>query len=710
MDVSALLDPKNVVIVGASERAGSWSQNVYRSLMTAGFDRPIHPVNPRVSEVWGLPCSASVAQIPEPPDQLLVLVPAERVVDVIEEGVAAGARSAVVYASGFGEDGSEEGRARAAALKELVASSGIAVVGPNCLGYASYPARAVALTNEAAPSDPRNCHVAVLAQSGGVALSLNRVLVGRRLAPRYLVSSGNELGLTVEDYLEYFIDDPSVRTIALFIESVKDSPRFVELIKRSGAAGKPVVAMKMGGSDSSRRAALAHTGRLAGSKGVFDDITQIFGALSVDSLDELIDAVDLLARGRSCPSPRVGAVTVSGGLRGIICDAASRWQLELPELEPETVAALSAIVGVGTAVGNPMDTGFTGLSSRESLESIIGLMAADKNIDNLIVQQRLPEATRPEPRWAAMRAVAEAADSLPGSTMVTDGFVSLIPGAEGFGRLTEYPGVAYASSIDSGMRALSRLARRAQWLERAKPLLNGGEGPAAVSGKGAPARGGGGNHPRDELEAKALCAEYGLRVPAREVVAGPAQVADALESVGLPLIIKATVDGVVHKAKAGLVSGALWSPDVVMSEFERIHGKALSICPPDGGVSVYLEQFIAGGVECAIGATRDEEFGMVMMFGSGGGAVEILKDVTFFPVDIEGDLLLAALQRTKVGQWVLGDGSAYDRQSVLDAVGIVQRIVADTAGELESLDINPMVVLPEGGGTFVLDAAWVARA
>jgi len=272
--VRALLCPDNIAIVGASDRPGSWSGGVRRALQRSGFAGKVYPVNPRNTTVWdGETCYASLRDLPEPPDHVVVLVPGAAAAQTITAAGQAGARSATVFSSGFGEGGDPEGRALAETLRRAIEDAGIAVSGPNCNGNLAAPHRLLTIPDDRirtlAPGP-----AAIVGQSGGIIMALYRALASRAVAVSSALTSGNELGLCTADYIRYLVDDPDIKVIGCFIEAIRQADEFKSACEYARDAGKPIVAVKIGGSEESRKAALAHTGALAGSLACFDAVAE----------------------------------------------------------------------------------------------------------------------------------------------------------------------------------------------------------------------------------------------------------------------------------------------------------------------------------------------------------------------------------------------------------------------------------------------------
>ena len=392
--VRALFAPRNIAIVGASDRPGNWSGRVYRSLKRFNFPGKVFPVNPRNATVWdGETCYPSLRDLPEAPDHVVVIVPGAAAIGAIAEAGAAKARSATVFSGGFGEGGDPKGRALGAELRQAIEQAGIAVSGPNCMGNLSASHRLMTIPDDRITELERG-PVAVIGQSGGIVMAIHRALLARGVNTGYAVTSGNEIGLYMSDYIRYLAEDPDIRAIACFIESIKDADEFRTACAAARDAGKPVVAVKIGGSEESRKAALAHTGSLAGSLDCFDAVAETIGVVRVDTLDEMVETVEYFTHASPPKGPRLGALSFSGGLKGLMLEAAQRNGLSFPALLPETNAKVSEVLGVGTSLGNPLDAGFAALSSSEAYFRCIEVLLADPNFDVLLLQEELPPAPR----------------------------------------------------------------------------------------------------------------------------------------------------------------------------------------------------------------------------------------------------------------------------------------------------------------------------
>ena len=346
--VAALLDPRNVVLVGASDRPGSWTTRVWRNLQRYNYGKPVYPLNPGRDEIWDVTCYKSMADMPEAPDHLVILVPAKAVPGVLRDGAAAGARSATVFSSGFDEIGSEEGRKFGDQLRAAINETGLAVSGPNCLGNMAAASSFVTMPDDR-PQVLEPGPVAIVGQSGGLAMAIKRTLEERGINTGYVVTSGNEAGLTTADYIRFFAAHEDTKVIVSYLEAVHDRDGFLEACRAARAVGKPVVVMKLGTSEDGRTAALAHTGGLAGSIAAFDAVAGAAGAIRVGTLDDVVEVTEYMIHAPLPEGPGLGAITFSGGLRGLMLDAAERNGLRFPPLSDKSQSTLEGMLGAGSA-------------------------------------------------------------------------------------------------------------------------------------------------------------------------------------------------------------------------------------------------------------------------------------------------------------------------------------------------------------------------
>jgi acyl-CoA synthetase (NDP forming) len=707
--VKALTEPRNVVLVGASERQGSWAWRVLRNLKQYEFPGPLYLVNPRRTEIEGERCYPDVRELPEPPDHLVVLVPAPSVPEVLRNGAAAGARSATVFSSGFGEAYNAEAAPLGRELRKVIAETGLAVSGPNCMGNICAKNRFVTLSEDR-PLTLREGPVALVGQSGGMMIFLNASLEERGINAEYLITSGNEAGLGIPDYIAFFADQPELKVIIVYIEAISDIEKFKAACRMARAAGKAIVAIKLGQSESGRNAAMAHTASLAGSVEAFDAVAADVGIIRADTLDDAVEVTELLVHARAPGGRRLGAITLSGAFRGLLYDAAERNGLQFPKLADVTLEKLNAILGVGSLVSNPIDGGFGVLSSIDNYKASIAALQADPNIDMILIQENLPR----EPGSDRAERYIHTVDAIvAGGAPKPIAIITPVSHSQSDYSRTlreQVPHVPFLLEVNKGLRAIAGIVRRDE-LER----LAG----APVQATATPAQAAAAAHVRDivksgaaaldEVKSKDLIRAYGIPTPAEIAAQSADDAVKAARQIGYPVVLKAVAAKLLHKSDAGAVALHLGDDEAVRAAYARIVANVRR-AGVDSLDAMLVCQQIGGGLELVLGLNRDPEMGLVVMAGSGGVLLELTKDVAFAAPPINRDKARAMIERTHAARLMRGyrNAPALDADAMIGAVVALGRIAEDLGDVVQSIDINPFVVLPRGG--FALDALVVPRA
>ena len=715
--VRALLSPKNVVIVGASDRPGSWSRRVFRSLERTGFPGQVYPVNPRNPTVWdGRTCYPDLRSLPERADHVVVLVPGHAAIETIREAGRVGARSATIFASGFGEGEDPDEKALGAELDAAIRESRLAVSGPNCLGNLAAPYNLMTITDERIERLARG-PVAIFGQSGGIVTVIYRSLLNRGVQPGYALTVGNERGLNSADYIRFFAEDEDTQVIACFIEAIRDPKAFREACLVARDADKPVVVVKIGGSEASRAAALAHTGALAGSLACFDAVAEMIGVIRVNTIDEMVEVIELVTHGARPSGPRVGGLTYSGGFKGLLLEGAERNGVEFPELAPETLDRLREVLGVGTSLGNPVDGGFTAVTSREAYLKCVEIIQEDPNLDFLLVQEELPTQDRMNAKAANLIAVNEMvarAGSKPvgvvsmASYMYTD-FTREFRG--------QFPRLPVLHEVDKALKAVravgnwnaGRARSHADGTVSARPLAPANGQLSAVLNKAREVRGG--RRVLDEVDSKALIRAYGIDSPREHFAQSADEAISAAQEIGFPVVLKVVSPDVQHKTEVGGVFTDLHDAEGLGRAFALIKANLKAADPGARFAGVLVAEQAQRGIELVLGVQRDPEVGPVVMFGTGGVYLEVKKDVAFGAVPLSESRARAMIAKTSAGRLVGGyrGAPAADVDAVAEALIGLSRLAQDLGDSLESIDLNPVLAVPGQTGTLALDALVVLR-
>ncbi len=706
--IEGLFHPRNVVLVGASDRPDHWSRRVFDNLRRFGFAGRVFPVNPNRSEIWGLPCFPDLKALPDTPDHLVLLTPAKTSLRVLCDGAAAGARSATLYAAGFGEGGDQEGLALAAKLRAILDDTGLTIVGPNCMGVACGKSNFCSIPDETL-QELKESPVAVVAQSGAICASINRAINELGLKVGYFASCGAQIGCKVSDFIDYFAVQPELRVILCYIEGVPDAARFLTAARRARDNGKTVLAVKIGGSESARAFALAHTGSLAGSTAVFEAVAATAGVVRLVSIEDAIEAVELLARSRPPRGPNIAAVTNSGALRNLITEAADRTGATLATLSDTTRAALSEALKQPD-ITNPLDTKRT-IPTGQYAACFDALVNAPE-VDIVLTAEELPRDDGAERRVANLRALEVASRRAAALGKPLAAFTPFITGATDYGRTVraQIPSVPVMRDIERTLRIMRALA------EAATRHVRSDVSPASVDGELARilrTRAGALEGPTalNEVESKSLLRAYGIPMPQEYLVSTPDEAIEAARRIGFPVVLKGVSAAIPHKSDAGLVlldcrdDAAVRSAHATLLERSGALGGALG-AKLDG---ILVAQQISGGTECVLGISRDPEMGPVVMFGLGGVWVELIKDVSFAAAGLDRVEALAMVKATRAGRLLDGyrGGKPGDREALLDALVNLGRLAQELGDVIEAIDINPFLVCERGA--FALDGLVVLR-
>ncbi len=691
LGVRTLFHPTSIALVGATDKSG-WSRNTFDNLRNHGFPGEVHLVNPRTDVVHGQRAHRSLTAIGRPVDLAYVMVPTSAVLPVLREGAGLGIRNYVVLTAGFAETGAE-GTSMERAVVEFATDNGLTLLGPNGNGYIN---AAAGITPYGLPvmSLVRGS-VGVVLQSGALASSILSFAQARNIGISLLTSMGNEAMVSVTDVMDYLVDEPGTKVIALFLESVRHPEEFARIARRAAAAGKPIVALKIGSSQLASTTARAHTGALVGDDSVIDAAFRRLGVIRVHSLEDLVVTAGLLANSPPLPGNRVGVVTPSGGASEIIADRAEQEGLVLPEFAPETVAGLRAILPDFASVQNPLDvTGYV-VVDRTLLVRALQVVAADPGIDEVLLLSDLPRFTPPEPAesLAFYGAVGSLIEQSPRPVVVVS---NVMTDVSEFGRLiqaeTSYPHVV--GGIEHGMSALGAAVRWAGSGRGTNGVAHSVGEPPVLAAEPAGTW--------VEHQAAEFLAANGVPVVPAELVTDEDAAVAAARRFGWPVVLKAVADDLTHKSDIGGVRLGLNDPEAVRTAF----GEVTTMLRERGatGVGALVQPQRSGGIELLVGILRDPVWGLVLAVGLGGIWVEVLRDTAqrLVPVDeAEVRSALAELRGSAVLRGARG-GQPADLTAVASVITRIVRLAAALTDRLESLEVNPLLV--RGSEVEVLDA------
>jgi acyl-CoA synthetase (NDP forming) len=688
--IHAMLHPRNIVLVGATDKPGNYAERIWNNLIKYKYEGGLFPINAKRETIWGVPCYKDFASLPEKPDHVLVLVPARFAVQVIRDAAAAGARSATIVTSGFSELQDEDSQRLALELKQAVKETGLAVTGPNCLGNLSAGEKLFTniddriVTMEAGP-------VAIAGQSGAIVMAIRQTLEDRGVGVGYMVTTGNETGLETPDLMAYFAADPSIRVIVVYLEGVRNTKVFREACKAARAAGKPVIALKLGASEGGRAAAMAHTGALAGSIETFDAISTREGVIRVRGLDELIETTECFVHAEPPKSNRLAAVSLSGGKRGLLIDAFYSAGLNFAPLSPNATAQLAKMLGPGSIVGNPLDAGFAAVVDPSVYMNSIKIMIDDPDTDIVIIDAELPKAPH-ELRERNLRIVNEMA----GAASKPVVYISAM--SIGFTEFTKalrksLPNIAVMQGLDRAVGAIKSLIEYSSLRKEVPDIQSSSKASArAVLEKALKAANGAAA--LDEVASKKLLKAYGIPVSKEEIAQTAAEAVKIAKKIGFPVVAKVVSADILHKSDVGGVVLNLNSAAEVKKAFNDITARVKKIKSKPKLEGILIAQQVKADLELVVGASLDAEMGPVVLFGTGGVDIELMKDVALAGAPLDEDEAKQLIAKTKAGvkmKGYRGKPALHEASAVKALVGL-SNLMADAGNRIASIDVNPFLI------------------
>ncbi|HET6964562.1 MAG TPA: GNAT family N-acetyltransferase [Acidimicrobiales bacterium] len=681
--VRHLLCPTSVAVIGAGPTQGTIGHELLRNILEGGFKGSVHPIHPTASEVLGRTAYATVREVPGEVELAVVAVPAGAVPAVVDDCAAKGVKDLVLITAGFAEAG-ESGRRL---QKEIVArarSAGMRVVGPNCMGIINTaPSVSLNATFAAAPPDPGR--VAFASQSGGLGIAVLEEARRRHIGLSSFVSVGNKADISGNDLLQYWDHDPDTDVILLYLESFGNPRRFSRIARRVSAS-KPIVAVKAGRSRSGRRAASSHTAALASPDTAVDALFEQTGVIRVDTLGEMFDTAQVLSDQPVPKGRRVAIVGNAGGPCILAADACEANGLAVPELGERTQSILRSHLPAAAALSNPVD--MVASAGPEQFERTLGAVLADDGIDAVVAVFAPVLGTEPD---QVASAIARAAA---GSTKpIVANFLGMAEAPAGLRTLTE--GVPSFCFPEPAVRALARACDYGEWRARDAGHavrfddIDPGAARATVDAVLAAAPEG---RWLDPVESARVVGAYRIPVASYELATDAAAAAAAAERVGYPVALKASGPGLVHKTESGGVRLSLDSADAVRSAFGEM--KAALGSSMEAGV---VQAMAPAGVETIVGVVNDESFGPLVMFGSGGTAVELFADRAFrvLPMtDTDAHDLVRSIRGARLLFGYRGS-EPVDVCALEHLLLRVASLVEDIA-EITEMDMNPVICGPWG--------------
>ncbi|WP_460142084.1 acetate--CoA ligase family protein [Pseudomonas sp. S2_E01] len=679
-NLKRLLQPRHLAFVGGRSMA-----RALKRCAEGGFAGPMWLVNPQHSNLEGVPCVASIAELPCAPDGVFIATNRELTLDCVRELAVKGAGGAICYASGF----AEIGEAGAALQQTLLQAAGdMALLGPNCYGLLDY-LHNVALWPVAHGGKTVEKGVAILTQSGNFAYNLS--MSDRSLPLAYMASVGNQAQLGVAELMDVLLDEPRVTAIGLHLEGLKSVPGFARVAHKALEKGIPIIALKTGVSQIGAELALSHTSSLAGSDALYDSLFARLGVIRVSGPVSFVETLKAAACGNLPKGPSLIALACSGGDAGLIADYAERNHLSLPKLAADQRVELAQVLPGYANLVNPLDFTTAIWGDRDALEKMLETALRSPADAALLVLDYPAEFTGERKECDLLLDLFCQGLERHGKVgFVTSAFPELLP-ASARERL-HGQGVAALQGVEDGLAAWARIAH---YRARRDVLLDDGESslallcPQAVQGRGCLL---------DEWQSKQALRPFGLPLPDARLCR-PDQALEQARSLGYPLVLKVVSTDLPHKTEAGGVALNLKDEQALSAALERMRSNLAEHAPGVAFDQVLLERMAAPPLaELIVGIKRETGFGLALVIGAGGILVELLKDSRSLLLPTTDQAIHDALLALRCAPLLTGfrGGPAVDMPALVRAIRAVADYACENAERLLELDVNPLLVNAEG--------------
>jgi acetyltransferase len=703
-ELERFFGPESVALIGATEDLGRFAGRVLMRMMNFGYQGRVYPVNPRFKQVRGMQCYASMRELPEPADHVGIVVPADRVMGVLEDCAANHARFATIYTGGFAESGTAEGRKMQADLVAFARGCGMRVMGPNCNGMISF-VDGFAMTTSATIAGPRKPagNVGVVSQSGGAGQT-NVMWRAQELGLgiSYQVSCGNSADLTILDFMQFMIDDAATDVIMVLAEHIPDGERLFAVAQRAAEKEKPIVMIKLGRTEAGSQAAASHTGAMAGSDAICDAALRQCGIIRVDDCNELSDVAMMLRTRRWPRGTRAGATTISGGNGVLIVDLGASVGISWPEYSAGTRETLAATLPKLATTANPTDVTNAVIGKPDIFRRCVETIAKDEQIDVVIPIFTMAQASdvqqAAEAAMQAQKPVAllwiGACNDEPAFTQKTliERGVPVYRNTLGCLKAVR-AAMRYGEFL--GQRAQSRIPARPDNInvDAARELLNAAHGTLT------------------ERVSKQLLASYGFPCAREELATSAQQAVRIARDIGGQVALKIESVDIPHKTEAGAIRLRIRGDAAVRRSYKEVMAAARDYKPQAAIEGVLVQAMAPAGLEFMLGLTVDPVYGPVVVAGLGGIHVEVLRDLAYRVGPVAADEAHAMLRELRGYPLLEGVRGAAPRDinKLCDLIVRLSWLGHDLQDQLAELDVNPLILLERGAGACVVDALVVKR-
>ena len=694
--IDRLLRPKSVAIVGASATPGSLGHSLLVNLERVGFRGPIHLINPRRDEINERRCLKSIDELPAGVDVAVLAIPRAAVLESVRQLAVRAVGSAIIFSSGFAEVGAQ-GLAEQREIARIAREAGLVVLGPNCLGVINFM-EGIALSFVTVPpsSVATGKRIGIVSQSGAMAVVVATTLMSRSLSLSFYISTGNETGSGIEDYVEYLLCDSDTQVIAVVAEQLRQPRRFLSLAHRAReGAAKQIVLLHPGRSAAARESAASHTGAMAGDYRIMQTLVERAGVIVCRDLEEYGDVLELTVRYGSL-RPGTAVLGESGAFKALALDTAEAVGLDLPPLTDALSPRLRAAMPDFVAISNPIDLTAQALVDPDLYRRTLDALLGDERIGSIILSIIQTDARTARRKFPFI--IDTIAQLKPTKTVI---FTGVDEGAdvppEYICALREL-NVSYFPTADRAMRAVARVVERAQ---RDFVVCEPDSTSIDLSGM---------EHVVPEHRAKELLGRVGVPFPQARFASTPDEAMQAAAEVGYPIALKAQSAQLSHKSDAGGVILGIADPIALASAWRTISENVVAYDRAIQLDGMLVERMAQRGTELIVGARNDPDWGPVILVGLGGVLAELFRDTRLLPPDLTREAIIRELYQLRCGALLRG----YRGAPALD-VGAMADLVVRIGGLLRAeprigeIDLNPVVLYSEGEGVIALDALIVLR-
>jgi acetyltransferase len=693
--------PASIALIGASRDLEKIPGRLLSMLRKNDFPGKLYPINPNYGDIDGLKCYPTIADVGQPIDLAVVIIPARAVLGALEQCATVGVKNAVIISSGFAEEGGDSA-AMQDAIVALAKRTGMRISGPNAEGFYSEVQKVAATFSPTVDVKPDHVplvatrrRIGIVAQSGGIGFAIKHRAKALGVAISYVVSAGNESDLGAGEFLEYMVQDASTDVILLFIEGIRDVDKFVAAARRAAEIGKPVIVTKVGRSGAGERAAASHTASMAGWSAAYDAVFAKYGFIVSNDLDEAVTIAAVLATNPMPKGDRVAVLTVSGGAGIWGADTVSLQGLQVPELSATIQADIMKLLPSYGSARNPIDVTAQGVHSG-GLQRSIDLLDASDEIDAILVVQSFSSDTRMPFKLAELKPVIDAQRK----PIV---FYSYTLPSDFARRELAKSGVVVLSGLTHVGVAMRQMVERARF--KLAPEIKIAASPRRDLSKHLKSA------VLSEADSKALLREAGIALPDEVLVSEKSALDAAIARAGFPLVMKIQSPDIPHKSEVGGVRVNIATKGEVFLAFEALLDNARKHRPDAAIQGVLVGPMAKKGVEIIIGTMLDATFGPMIMVGLGGITTELFRDVIYRPAPVsaaEAAAMLAELKAAPLLNGFRGAAKA-DIPALSQLIAQVSLLAAVYRDRISEIEINPVLVHPQGQGVTVVDALVVRK-